>query len=73
MFSRLIESWKNSLSKNRDKIISQRSKEAFQIKEVSGELWFTHYGEPFCPCSMMKDEPISVLKTLRQLYVSLYK
>lgn len=72
MFSGLIASWKKSLSQNRDKIISRRAKEAFQIKEVSGELWFTHYGEPFCPCNMMKDEPIDVLKTLRQLYVSLY-
>lgn len=73
MFSRLIESLKSSLNQNRNKAISHRAEETFQIKEVLGELWFTHYGEPFCPCSMMKDEPISVLKTLRQLYVSLYE
>lgn len=71
-FSQMIESWKKNCKKNHDKILIQRAKETFQIKEVNGELWFTHYGEPFCPCMMMKDAPIEVLKQLRDLYASLY-
>ena len=49
--------------------IKERAADIFQIMEYSGKLWFTYNGFPFCPCDMMKDEPLVALEKLRSTYV----
>jgi hypothetical protein len=53
---------------NTDAVI-KRSIEIFQIREYYGKLWFTYNGFPFCPCDMMKKEPLDALEELRDIYV----
>lgn len=52
--------------------IKKRSVDLYQITEYYGKLWFTFNGLPFCPCDMMKDEPLDALEKLRNGYVELY-
>ena len=49
--------------------IKEHAEDIFQIMEYSGKLWFTYNGFPFCPCDMMKDEPLVALEELRSTYV----
>lgn len=55
-------------AQNTDAVI-KRAADIFQIMEYSGKLWFTYNGFPFCPCDMMKDEPLVALEELRSTYV----
>lgn len=55
-------------AQNTDAVI-KRAADIFQIMEYSGKLWFTYNGFPFCPCDMMKDEPLVALEELRNTYV----
>lgn len=54
-----------------DKVAKARgeAEEFYQIKEKLGELWITYNGIPIIPESMLKEEALSTLKKLRELYV----
>lgn len=52
--------------------IKERAADIFQIMEYSGKLWFTYNGFPFCPCDMMKDEPLVALNKLREGYIDMH-
>lgn len=49
--------------------LTEESKSIFQITEYNGELYFTIGTTKFCPCSMLKDEPIKALEKIRKLYI----
>lgn len=48
----------------------QKARWLFQVTEHYGELWITHAGEPVCPCSMLKDEPVKAVTKIRELYLN---
>lgn len=52
--------------------IKKRANDIYQISEHLGKLWFTYEGFPFCPCDMMKDEPLVALNKLREGYVEMH-
>jgi hypothetical protein len=52
--------------------IKKRANDIYQISECFGKLWFTYNGFPFCPCDMMKDEPLVALNKLREGYIDMH-
>lgn len=52
--------------------IKNRANDIYQISERFGKLWFTYNGFPFCPCDMMKDEPLVALNKLREVYIDMH-
>ena len=64
------ETFKASRERNAEKYVKECAKRTFQITEHNGKFWFTYNGSLFCPCDMMKEEPIDALSQLRNLYIS---
>lgn len=48
----------------------ERAKEIYQIKEKNGELWLTFNGYSVIPASMLRDDIITSLETLRNLFIN---
>jgi hypothetical protein len=64
--------WENSKTRrkaNKEKYIKERANDIYQITEYCGRLWFTYNGSLFCPCDMMKKEPLDALLDLRTSYI----
>ena len=64
------ETFKASRKSNAEKYVKECAKRTFQITEYNGRFWFTYNGSRFCPCDMMKEEPIDALSELRSLYIN---
>lgn len=58
------------LRNRKNECIKERANDIYQITEYCGSLWFTHNGCLFCPCDMMKKEPLDALLDLRTAYIS---
>lgn len=50
--------------------VVEKSKEIYQIREKDGELWLTYEGQSVIPCSMLNEEPIKALESLRKLFIN---
>ena len=59
-----------SRQNNRDMYVKERANDIYQITEHCGRLWFTYNGSLFCPCDMMKKEPLDALLELRSSYIA---
>ena len=61
------------IKERRDEIrlhrLHEKAKYAFQIQELNGQLWLTSFGVCVLPCEMLKEDPLSVLVTIRELWV----
>ena len=66
----LICEWKRKKQERRKENIRIRANEIYQITEFCGKLWFTCNGFLFCPCDLVKEDPIDALNELRSWYVS---
>ena len=44
--------------------------ESFQIAERGGEIWLTFDGVYILPCSMLNQEPVKALETIRKMHLS---
>ena len=64
--------FKESREKNAEKYVKECAKRTFQITEHNGRFWFTYNGSLFCPCDMMKDEPLVALNKLREGYIDMH-
>ena len=69
-FSNYWENSKTRRNANKEKYVKECAKRTFQITEHNGKFWFTYNGSRFCPCDMMKEEPIDALSQLRSLYIA---
>jgi len=63
------ESLKRDRKERHNKAIKERANDIYQITEYCGKLWFTYNGSLFCPCDMMKKEPLDALLDLRTSYI----
>lgn len=68
-FSNFLENFKTRRKANTEKYIKERANDIYQITEYCGRLWFTYNGSLFCPCDMMKKEPLDALSDLRTSYI----
>lgn len=68
-FSNYLENSKTRHKANKEKYIKERANDIYQITEYGGQLWFTYNGSLFCPCDMMKKEPLDALLDLRTSYI----
>lgn len=59
-----------SRQNNRDMYVKERANDIYQITEYCDRLWFTYNGNLFCPCDMMKKEPLDALRELRSSYIA---
>lgn len=66
----LICELKRKKQERRKENIRVRANEIYQITEFSGKLWFTCNGFLFCPCDLVKEDPVDALNELRSCYVS---
>ena len=57
------------MQERKEKGISERAKEVFQICEYEGETWLTHGGQLILPTSFLSDDPIRILNQIRKAYV----
>ena len=71
-FSDYLENLKTRRKANKEKYIKERANDIYQITEYCGRLWFTYNGSLFCPCDMMKDEPLVALNKLREGYIDMH-
>lgn len=65
-----LDRLKKSRQNNKEKYIRERANDIYQITEYCGKLWFTYNGSLFCPCDMMKKEPLDALVELRLFYIT---
>ena len=64
-----IEQYKDRHSKKKLNDIIAISKEKFQIREYNGEVYLTVDGQLICPMSMLRNDEVSVLSDIRDLYI----
>ena len=64
-----IEQYKDRQSKKKLNDIIAISKEKFQIREYNGEVYLTVDGQLICPMSMLRNDEVSVLSDIRDLYI----
>lgn len=67
--SEIFCEYKKTNERKRIEWIEKRADEIFQITEYDGRLWFTYETFLYCPCSMMGDDTIGALATLRKNYI----
>ena len=65
-----LDRLKKSRQNNKERYIRERANDIYQITEYCGRLWFTHNGSLYCPCDMMKKEPLEALVELRSSYIA---
>lgn len=46
-----------------------RADALYQLCEYNGEIWLTYGDHLICPTEMLKDDAVTVVKTVRQLFV----
>lgn len=64
-----IEQYKDRQSKKKLNDIIAISKEKFQIREYNGEVYLTVDGQLICPMSMLRNDEVSVLSDIRDLFI----
>lgn len=65
-----LDRLKKSRHNNKERYIRERANDVYQITEYCGQLWFTYNGSLFCPCDLMKKEPLDALVELRLFYIT---
>jgi len=63
------ETFRANCKNNENKYNERCASRIFQITEHNHRLWFTYNGRLFCPCDMMKKEPLDALLDLRTSYI----
>ena len=65
-----LDRLKKSRQNNKERYIREHANDIYQITEYCGQFWFTYNGSIFCPCDMMKKEPLDALVELRSFYIT---
>ena len=65
----IFERYKKSKTESNHEAVVRNSQRLFQLKEYKGEIWLTFGGELVCPSSMLNEDPVKAVCTMRDLYV----
>lgn len=74
---KFIKEWKRQWVKSAENSAKRRATDFFNVKEMKGDLWLTHGGEPVMPIRMVTDNDsiegcLDTIAKLRTAYVELY-
>lgn len=69
IINNLIQQRRESFRKRRHARLQTEAEEKYQIKELDRQVWLTYNGNTILPQSMLKDDIVVVLNTIRKLYV----
>lgn len=68
IFKELKRKYKLRRERFRNKYVSECAQRIYQITEYNGEIWLTFNNQKVLPLSFLKNDDVTVLIQLRELY-----
>lgn len=65
----IFEKFRAMSSERKRRETEARALSLFQLCESDGNIWLTYDDKLVCPASMLKDEPVLALNTIRRMYI----